>query len=420
MQQYQQPIPPLDLPQTGSLDDHLSQRWRQLVPISLTFVVLTLNWFVIAAAFPQLGQQFHLGVSQLSDLVGMFILGFALAHIPAGVAAYSIGVKRTLLLGLFVESLVGGLCAIAPNYQVLLLLRLVAGLGGGAFVNMSLALVSSWFRGKELALALALSAAASFALGQVLALLGWIPLIDLMGWRGAILLAGGIGLGVWLVGLLFLRVPGNEAQHLSGGSIEWREVRHRVFFNRDLWFVGLSFFGVYGAGMLVAQLLPIYLGQMYHLSADLGGRYAAAFVLMAIPGGLLGGYVAHRFHLLRAAFVWPWVLLGVSVCLLPFFGMVGVALMILFAGAGPQFGFSAWSAMPGRYTDRIRPVDVATAEGLILTAGGLGGFILPVIFGILETRFGFSVAFVFVGITSIVFALIGLAARQPLHFEQKD
>src|ERR1019366_840807 len=162
MQQYQQPIPPLDLPQTGSLDDHLSQRWRQLVPISLTFVVLTLNWFVIAAAFPQLGQQFHLGVSQLSDLVGMFILGFALAHIPAGVAAYSIGVKRTLLLGLFVESLVGGLCAIAPNYQVLLLLRLVAGLGGGAFVNMSLALVSSWFRGKELALALALSAAASF------------------------------------------------------------------------------------------------------------------------------------------------------------------------------------------------------------------------------------------------------------------
>jgi nitrate/nitrite transporter NarK len=76
--------------------------------------------------------------------------------------------------------------------------------------------------------------------------------------------------------------------------------------------------------------------------------------------------------------------------------------------------------MPGRYTDRIRPVDVATAEGLILTAGGLGGFILPVIFGILETRFGFSVAFVFVGITSIVFALIGLAARQPLHFEQKD
>lgn len=341
MQPYHSPIPPFDGSRTDTLEDELAQRWWQLVPLSLTLLVLTLNWFVIAAAFPQVGQQFHLDVSQLSDLIGVFLFGFALAHIPAGLVAYSLGVKRTLLLGLFVESLIGGLCAIAPSYQVLLLLRLIAGLGGGTLVTMALALVNSWFRGKELTLALALSGATCFALGQALAMAGWMPLIDRIGWQWAILLAGGIGLAVWLGGLLFLCVPAIEVQPLSSTRIEWREVRQRVFFNRDLWLVGLSFFGVYGAGMLIAQLLPIFLGQMDHVSADLVGKYVMAFVLMAIPSGLLGGYVAHRFHLLRATFVWPWVLLGVSVCLLPFLGMMGVILVILFVGAGPQFGFCA-------------------------------------------------------------------------------
>lgn len=58
----------------------MSQRWWMLLLLSLSLMAMTLNWFDISAAFPQLGQQFHLDISQLSTLIGLFILGFAIFH----------------------------------------------------------------------------------------------------------------------------------------------------------------------------------------------------------------------------------------------------------------------------------------------------------------------------------------------------
>jgi nitrate/nitrite transporter NarK len=390
----------------------MSKRWWMLFLLSLTLLVLTLNWFDISAAFPQLGQQFHLQVPQLSNLIAFFILGFAIFHVPAGMLSYRIGVKNTLLIGLLLESLGGIACAFAPNYGWLVVLRFLTGAGGSFIVGMALALITSWFRGRELAVAMGISAGACFTLGEAIALFGWVNVIQSTGWQTAIMLGGVIGLVVFVLCLLFLRVPNAEAQELASGNFEWKAVR-RVVSNRDLWLVGLSFFGVYGAGLTTAQLLTTYLGQVYHLSASSGGLIAAVFVLMAIPGSIIGGFLADRGNNLRAVFVIPWIILGISLCLFSFLGLSGVWIMVLVAGTCQQFGFSAWAAVPGHYRDRIFPKDVATAEGLLLTVGGLGGFIIPVIFGVIVGSNGFTPAFIFGGIASIVFAVIGFAAREP-------
>jgi nitrate/nitrite transporter NarK len=385
-----------------------------LVLLSLTLLVLTLNWFDLAAAFPQLGHQFHIGISQLSTLIALFILGFAVFHIPAGMLAYRIGVKNTLLIGLLLESLGGMACAFAPTYEWLAVLRFLTGVGGSFIIGMTLALLTSWFRGKELALALGISAGACFTLGQALALFGWIGVIGVVGWQLALLLGGAIGLVICTLCLVFLQVPRSEAHSLSAGTLEWKAVG-RVLGNRNLWLVGFSFFGVYGAGLTTAQLLTTYLSQVYELSPQTGGFFSAIFVLMAIPGSVVGGILADRTPNLRAIFVVPWVLLGLSLCLFPFLGMVGVWIMVLVAGTCQQFGFSAWVAMPGHYRDRISPQDVATAEGLLLSAGGLGGFVVPVIFGMIAGSNGYNLAFLFGGSASIIFALLGFAAHEPTH-----
>ena len=398
----------------GILQDDASKRWWMLVLLSLTLLVLTLNWFDVAAAFPQLGQQFHLTVSQLSNLIAFFILGFAVFHIPAGMLAYRIGVKNTLLIGLLLESLGGMACAFAPSYGVLAVLRFLTGAGGSFMIGMTLALLTSWFRGKELALALGISAGACFTLGQALALFGWIAVIGVVGWQLALLLGGAIGVVVCVLCFFLLRAPASEAHSLSAGTFEWKAVS-RILGNRNLWLVGFSFFGVYGAGLTTAQLLTTYLSQVSALSAQTGGFFSAIFVLMAIPGSLVGGILADRTTNLRAVFVVPWILLGLSLCLFPFLGMVGVWMLVLVAGTCQQFGFSAWAAMPGHYRDRVSPQDVATAEGLLLTAGGLGGFVVPIIFGIIAGSSGYPPAFFFGGIVSIVFALLGFAAREPAH-----
>ncbi len=386
----------------------MSQRWWMLLLLALSLLVLTLNWFDIAAAFPQIRAQFHLDIPQLSTLIAFFVLGFALFHIPAGMLAYRIGVKNTLLVGLLLESLGGMACAFAPNYGWLAILRFLTGAGASFLVGMTLSLITSWFRGRELALAMGISAGAAFTLGQAIALFGWVGIVQATGWSTAILIGGAIGLVIFVLCLLFLHVPSHEAERLAAGNFTWKAVG-RVLGNRDLWLVGLSFFGVYGAGLTAQQLLTTYLGLTYHLPESTGGLISAVFVLMSIPGPIIGGFLADHSKNVRAVFALPWAVFGLTLLPVAFLGLAGVWIMVLVGGLCAQFGFAAWSAMPGHYRDRVFPEDVAISEGLLLTVGGLGGFIIPILFGQIEQSSGFATAFLFGGVVSIVFALIGFA-----------
>jgi MFS family permease len=383
-----------------------------LLLISLGVIELTLNWFNIAAAFPALGQQFRLQVPQLATLISLFIAGYAIFHIPAGMLAYRIGVKNTLVLGLLVESLAGIACAFAPNYGTLAALRFITGAGGSFFIGAAFALITSWFRGRELALAMGIAGGGAFALGETLGIAGWTGVVMAAGWSMALIIAGVSGVVVSVLSFLFLRVPSEEAERLAAGNFSWLAVR-RVLGNRDLWFLGLCFFGVYGMGLTTAQLLATYVGIVYHMPQSIGGLISGVFVLMSIPGSIIGGYFADRTSRLRSVIVVPWIVMGAVLALFSFLGLTGVWIMVVVAGAAQIAGFAAWTAAPGHYRDRVHPEDVATAEGLMLTVGGLGGFVVPVIFGIIAGSSGFTLAFLFGGIVGIVFALIGFAAREP-------
>lgn len=387
-------------------------RWWMLLLISLGVIELTLNWFNIAAAFPALGQQFRLQVPQLATLISLFIAGYAIFHIPAGMLAYRIGVKNTLVLGLLVESLAGIACAFAPNYGTLAALRFITGAGGSFFIGAAFALITSWFRGRELALAMGIAGGGAFALGETLGIAGWTGVVMAAGWSMALIIAGVSGVVVSVLSFLLLRVPSEEAERLAAGNFSWLAVR-RVLGNRDLWFLGLCFFGVYGMGLTTAQLLATYVGIVYHMPQSIGGLISGVFVLMSIPGSIIGGYFADRTSRLRSVIVVPWIVMGAVLALFSFLGLTGVWIMVVVAGAAQIAGFAAWTAAPGHYRDRVHPEDVATAEGLMLTVGGLGGFVVPVIFGIIAGSSGFTLAFLFGGIVGIVFALIGFAAREP-------
>jgi ACS family D-galactonate transporter-like MFS transporter len=387
-------------------------RWWMLLILSLCIVELTLNWFNIAAAFPPLGQQFHLQIPQLAVLIALFIAGYAVLHIPAGLLAYRIGLKNTLLLGLLLESLGSIATAFAPSYGWLQVLRFLTGAGGSFVIGSALAMVTSWFRGRELALAMGIAGGCAFTLGQALGIFCWLGVIQATGWSTALIIGGVSGLVVCVLALIFLRVPSEEAERLASGDFSWSAVG-RVLGNRDLWFLGLSFFGTYGVGLTAAQLLTTYVGVVYHLPEAIGGLMSLVLVLMAIPGSLIGGYFADRVRSLKSVIVLPWVIMGLTFIIFPFLGVAGVWMMVLIVGACQIAGFAAWTAAPGHYRDRLFPEDIATAEGLMLTIAGIGGFIIPVFFGQIASG-GFTGAWIFAGIVSIVFALIGFAAREPL------
>jgi ACS family D-galactonate transporter-like MFS transporter len=77
-------------------------RWLMLGIISLGIMALTLNWFAVATAFPLIGAEFKVGLGSLSYLISLFIVGYGLAHLPGGVLATALGIRKTLVLGLLV------------------------------------------------------------------------------------------------------------------------------------------------------------------------------------------------------------------------------------------------------------------------------------------------------------------------------
>src|ERR1700689_2399626 len=111
-------------------------RWGMLAVISLGIFALTLNWFDVATAFPLIGGEFHVGLGSLSFLISLYIVGYGLSHIPGGMLATRIGMKRVLVLGLFIQGLAGVMSGLFYNYTELALFRVVSGVGGLVVVAM--------------------------------------------------------------------------------------------------------------------------------------------------------------------------------------------------------------------------------------------------------------------------------------------
>lgn len=392
------------------------QRWWMLLILSFGFVALTLNWFDIASAFPALAQQFHLQIPQVALLISLFIAGYGIFHIPTGFLAYRFGLRNILLAGLFIEALGAIASAFAPDYGWLGILRVITGIGGSLFVGCGFAMVTSWFRGRELALAMGIATGGAFTLGVALGLFVWVGVVQAAGWSTALAIGGGIGLLAFLLALIFLRAPGEEREQLAAGHFSWTHIG-RVLGNHDLWLLGLSFAGLYGTGFTMAQLLNIYVPAVYHVPETTSGLMAAVFTLAAIPGSIFGGYLFDRAKRgARLLIIVPFLLAGLGFIIFPFVNLAGVWVMMILLGGIPYIGFSGWAAAPGRYKDRVRPQDVATAGGLLLTLAAVGGFLIPILFGQIAAGSGFTTAWICVGAISFIFALVGFAVRSaPLN-----
>ena len=151
-----------------------SYRWAMLAVVSLGIVALTLNWFDVATAFPLIGAEFKVGLGSLSLLISLYIVGYGLTHIPGGVLATKIGMKRTLVLGLLVQGAAGIMSGLSHSYVELAIFRIASGVGGSVFVAMTAASMVVWFREKEVTFALGVTGGAAFSAGAALALYVWL------------------------------------------------------------------------------------------------------------------------------------------------------------------------------------------------------------------------------------------------------
>lgn len=377
-------------------------RWIALVIISFSFLQCTLTWFSIVPAFDQLMNEMSLGYPELGLLVGIFVAGYGIAHVPAGMISEAFGMRFAMLLGIAVLILGTVVCALIPSYEVLLVGRFISGVGASIYVGAALGLTAAWFRGRELGTANGILSGIAFTLGAWLGLYVWIDAVAALGWRGGLLAAAGVAAATFFVMLVLFPTPRTNVEREVGARNLNLESLKRTFGNRNLWWIGASFTGGYGSYLTASQLLPQFAAETLKLEAHNASLLGAVLLASGAIGGPLGGWLADRVFGVVPTLIVACILEAAALVLVPYLGIGGLTVAAAVIGASAIMAFSAWISTPGFCLKELEISDIPTACGLMLSISAIGGFVVPVIYGRLIVSSGHQSAWLALAALSIL------------------
>jgi MFS transporter, DHA2 family, methylenomycin A resistance protein len=188
---------------------------RILAATSLSYVIVILDTSIVNVGLEPIAHALGSDITGLQWIVTAYALTFAALLLSGGSLGDRMGAREIYLAGLLIFALASALCGIAPNLTVLVVARMLQGVGAALIVPCSLSLINAGYSDPtERARAMGIWAGfggASVAAGP---LVGGM-LIHLFGWRSIFMVNVPIALlGAWLT----TRVP-RECQTLR---------RHRI------------------------------------------------------------------------------------------------------------------------------------------------------------------------------------------------
>lgn len=188
-----------------------------LALVCLAQFMVVLDVSIVNVALPSIRADLHFSATGLQWVVNAYTLSFAGFLLLGGRAADLFGRRRVFLIGLGMftgASLIGGL---APNANVLLVARILQGLGGAVLSPATLTILTTTFRdGPGRARAMGAWSAVAGAGGAAGALLGGV-LTDLLSWRWILFVNVPIGVFALLAARTILSESRDET---AGGALD--------------------------------------------------------------------------------------------------------------------------------------------------------------------------------------------------------
>ena len=391
----------------------MADRWVALAIIFVSFIQFTLNWFCIIPGFGGIIADMHLSFAQIGVVVGMFIAGYGIAHIPGGWLSERLGIRSTLLIGIAVQTLGAALTGLAPSYEVLLLARLLCGVGGSIYVGCAVGLIAAWFHDRELALANSIVTGVAFTVGAAIGLFAWGGIISALGWRDAMFVGAALGLATLALMLTAFPTPPNNASEIVLGAHLGAASLRRVCGSPLLWLMGLAFLGAYGSYFSAAQLLPHYAQARLGLDQETAEQVSIILLVSGIPGAFIGGWLADQVFGIVPVFIVSCLLEGAALIAVPYLGLTGLDIAAAVIGGATIAAFVVFVTIPGQQADQFHLSDIPTAVGLMLTIVAVGGAIIPPLYSYITTVWSPEWAWAFEGAACIGFAFVSLLVQSP-------
>ena len=384
-----------------------------LIVATAGFAVNFWAWALLSPLGPLFRTNGTLGKISESDvalLVAVPVIVGSLGRIPIGALTDRFGGRvmfplvsaATIVPVLFIG------CFALDSYAALLVGGFFLGLGGTTFA-VGVPFVNAWFPPERRGFAVGIFGAGMG--GTAISALTTVKLFNNVGNRAPFVITA-VALVVYaVVAWTVLRdAPGRKR---AEGSFVGRLVANarlpitwQACAPYAVAFVGYLAFSVY---------LPSYLKTAYSLGAGDAANRMAGFVIVAVVMRPVGGWLSDRFGAVPVlATGYAVVVVGAAVAagtpLLEHAGTVAFLAMAAALGAGSGATF----ALVASVTDQSR---VGGVTGLVGAAGGLGGFVPPLIMGYIYGRTdSYAIGLVMLSITAALALLLTLTiVRSTAH-----
>lgn len=207
---------------TGIPTDAAPTRFRMLglVVVFVTQLMLVVDASIVNVALPDIQKSLGFTPVGLSWVVTAYALAFAGLMLLSGKVGSMIGAKRALIIGTIVFIVASAAGGLAPSAAVLVIARIVQGIGAAIAAPSTLVLLmANTTPGKQRSRALALFMLAAGSGGAIGLILGGV-LTTGFGWEWVMFVNVPVGILIVVGALLFLRETDRERARLDfGGAV---------------------------------------------------------------------------------------------------------------------------------------------------------------------------------------------------------
>ncbi|MEX3999881.1 nitrate/nitrite transporter [Paraburkholderia sp. EG285A] len=363
-----------------------SRAWRVLGSSTFAFTICFAVWMMFAILGIPLKKQLHLTDTEFGLIAAMPVLTGSLARVPLGIWTDRFGGRIVFFITMLVTVVPIWLVSYATQLWQFLTLGLFVGFAGASF-SVGTPYVARWFPKSRQGLAMGIFGAGNSgaALNKFVA-----PVLIVAAGTWTIVPK------VYAVAMLFWMFSASNPAHRVPGKESVAD-QLRVLADPRVLRYAQYYSVVFGGYVGLSLWMPQYYVNQYGFDIEHAAFLAACF---SLPGGVLravGGWLSDRYGAYRTTWAVMWVALacffllsypptdftihsahgpiGLHISTGPAFYtvlmfVVGIAMAV---GKASVFKF-----IGDEYTDNIGAV-----SGIVGLAGGLAGFVLPILFGLL-------------------------------------
>jgi MFS transporter, NNP family, nitrate/nitrite transporter len=377
------------------------QQQKQALLLSTTaFTVCFAVWTIFSIIGLQIQKDLHLSETEFGLLVGTPILSGSLIRLILGIWSDQYGGRLVYVCVMVTAAIATLLLTTAETYVMFLIAALGIGVAGGAFA-VGIAYVSRWYPAGKQGTALGIfglgnvgAAVTKFTAPFVMVAFGWHAVAEI--WAVALLL---MATAFWF---FTEDEPTFKARRKSGIKPASFVSQLEPLKNIQVWRFSLYYFCVFGAFVALALWLPRYLIGAYGFDVKTAGMLAASYSIFASLFRALGGYLSDRYGA-RLLMYWTFIIGVACTFILSYpptdYIVHGIKGDINFSFAIQPAGFIFIVAVLGlfmsfgkaavyKHIPVYYPENVGAVGGAVGMIGGLGGFLLPLTFGMLNDLTG--------------------------------